>query len=156
MLAVPRKRGHDGEVGHIPRGEQQRALSPRERRQLFFQPRLLNTVAGYEMRRAAARAPMLRTGGHRRGNSRMTPEREIVVAGKVDERSIGLTAGACTWGRSRADTDARIRSHTRLDGATRAWGRLRRPACVRGCGRIRRSVRAEGHDPAARLRKRLN
>ncbi len=48
-LASPRKRGDDGEIGHVSRGEQQRALTPRVCGKLLFQSVVLDEMTGHQV-----------------------------------------------------------------------------------------------------------
>ena len=50
----PGQRRHHGEVRHVARGEQQRALAPGEGGEFFFQPGVLSPVPGHQMRSTAA------------------------------------------------------------------------------------------------------
>ncbi len=87
QLATAGERGHHAEVGHVTRRKQQCALAAHKGSKLLFQPRVLDTVAGDEMRRPTTRAGSLCACAHRRRDCRMVCEPEIVIAAEIDERS---------------------------------------------------------------------
>src|SRR6185436_14810996 len=82
-----RQSANHAHVGHVARGEDERALAPGERRELFLERLVFGSVPGHEVRGAAADAVFFGGADECTHDLRMVLETEIVVTAKVDRRA---------------------------------------------------------------------
>jgi hypothetical protein len=86
QFSAPAKSGEHSEIRHVSCGKQQRACPPGEGCELFFQTSMFGTMPSNQVRGPTSNTTPLRGPSHRRSDSGMPREAQIVIAAEIDER----------------------------------------------------------------------